>query len=303
MLFRRHAAVTDRLLAHDDEFLACCGMYGHGGVKIVLGCLHFHRNGEHLDQFGSTGPRDMAAYNLVARAIHHQLHKNTRVATGKRGLHWPEARLVDVDLVQPLARLRLGQSDNADLRFREHRTRHIDMIDWRRLAAVEGVSKGVTLTDRHRRQVHPVSHVTYRVDISHRRARICVDRNTAMLGKLDAEPLQCHSHHVRAPADREHDLVSRDRAVVRKPYQEFSATAFDCCDHMAADDRDAAACHLGTQVLAYVVVEAAEDVLPAIDQRHLAAEASEDIGEFDRDIAAALNHNAARQFPQMESFV
>src|SRR3974390_770474 len=158
MLFRRHAAVTDRLLAHGDEFLACCGMYSHGGVEIGLGCVHFHRNPEHLDQFGSTGARDVAAYNLVARAIHDELHKRTGVATRKRGLHWPEARLVDIDLVQPLARLRLGQSDNADLRFREHRSRYLDMIDWRRLSAIEGVGKRLTTTTRHRRPVSPGSH-------------------------------------------------------------------------------------------------------------------------------------------------
>ena len=48
------------------------------------------------------------------------------------------------------------------------------------------------------------------------------------------------------------------------------------------------ALHLGAQMLAHILVEAAQDILAAIDQRHLAAEPGEDAGELDRDIAAAL---------------
>ena len=49
-------------------------------------------------------------------------------------------------------------------------------------------------------------------------------------------------------------------------------------------------------MVAHVVVEAAQDVVAAIDQRHLGAEAVEDAGELDRDIAAALDQDALRQF-------
>ena len=56
-------------------------------------------------------------------------------------------------------------------------------------------------------------------------------------------------------------------------------------------------------MLAHVVVEAAQDVLAAIDQRHLGAEPVEDAGELDRDIAAALDENALRQLLQMERLV
>ena len=53
--------------------------------------------------------------------------------------------------------------------------------------------------------------------------------------------------------------------------------------------------HLGREMLAHVVVEAAQDLLAAIDQRHLGAETVEDVGELDRDVAAALDQDALRQ--------
>ena len=44
---------------------------------------------------------------------------------------------------------------------------------------------------------------------------------------------------------------------------------------------------------AHVIVEAAQDVFAAIDQRHLRAEAGKDPGELHRDIAAALDERCA----------
>src|SRR6185503_14327044 len=66
---------------------------------------------------------------------------------------------------------------------------------------------------------------------------------------------------------------------------------------------DAALAHLIAQMFAHVVVEAAQDVLAAIDQSHFAAEPGEDAGKLDRDIAAALNDDAPGQFRQMKSLI
>ena len=51
------------------------------------------------------------------------------------------------------------------------------------------------------------------------------------------------------------------------------------------------------------LVETAQNVLPAIDQRHLRAEPVENTGELDRDIAAALDENALRQLFEVERLV
>ena len=54
---------------------------------------------------------------------------------------------------------------------------------------------------------------------------------------------------------------------------------------------------------AHVVVEAAQDVLAAIDHGHLGAEPVEDGGELDRDVAAALDQDALRQFLEVKRLV
>src|SRR5258708_38836714 len=48
---------------------------------------------------------------------------------GKRHLQRTEQRLVDVDLGQPLAGCRFGQTDHADFGLGENRGRHIAVID------------------------------------------------------------------------------------------------------------------------------------------------------------------------------
>ena len=54
---------------------------------------------------------------------------------------------------------------------------------------------------------------------------------------------------------------------------------------------------------ANVFVETAQHVVAAIDQRHVGTKTGKDAGEFQRDIAAALDQDAPRQRLQMEYFV
>src|SRR5579885_229717 len=55
--------------------------------------------------------------------------------------------------------------------------------------------------------------------------------------------------------------------------------------------------------MARVVVEAAQDFGAAVDERHLRAEPMKDAGEFNRDIARALDYDMARQPRKLERFV
>src|SRR3546814_9706680 len=84
---------------------------------------------------------------------------------------------------------------------------------------------------------------------------------------------------------------------------ETATTLVDTIDGGLDDDLDALFHHLAGQRVAHVVVEAAQDLRAAVDQRDLAAEAVEDTGEFDRDVAAARNHYALRQLLQVEGVV
>src|SRR4051812_40114052 len=54
---------------------------------------------------------------------------------------------------------------------------------------------------------------------------------------------------------------------------------------------------------AYVVIEAAQDILPTINERHIRAEPMENASELDRDIATALDQNMLGQAIQMKRLV
>jgi len=77
----------------------------------------------------------------------------------------------------------------------------------------------------------------------------------------------------------------------------------DFIDGAAGDDCDALLLHLGADMLADVLVKTAQDVVAAIDHGHVGAEAGKDAGKFQRDIAAALDHDAFRQFAEMKCLV
>ena len=61
--------------------------------------------------------------------------------------------------------------------------------------------------------------------------------------------------------------------------------------------------HFVADMGADVLVEAAQDVVAAIDHGDVGAEAGEDAGEFQRDIAAALDHHALRQRRQVKRLI
>src|SRR6185369_2747543 len=66
---------------------------------------------------------------------------------------------------------------------------------------------------------------------------------------------------------------------------------------------DAAFFQLGARMSADVVVETAQNVVTAIDHRYVGAEAGKDAGEFQRDVTAALDYDALRQFGEMKRFI
>ena len=89
-----------------------------------------------------------------------------------------------------------------------------------------------------------------------------------------------------------------DRCVVNS-----LAVLVDLVDGAAGDDVDALFFHLGAHMLADVLVKAAQDVVAAIDHGDVGAVAIKDAGEFERDIAAALDHDALRQFGEVKRLV
>ena len=178
------------------------------------------------------------------------------------------------------------------------------MIDLHGALAEHGVGKGVALADRDRRQVDAVGDVADGVDVRHACFGPAVDRDAAVLRiDGDAGVLQAEIGDVRMPADREHHEFGGDAGAVRQMGGKFLAVLVDLGDGAAGEDGDAALLHLGPHMLADVLVKAAQNVVAAIDHGHVGAEAGKDAGEFQRDVAAALDHDALRQFRQMKRLV
>src|SRR5207244_4255647 len=90
-------------------------------------------------------------WDVMGGAVDHELHQHAGVAAGHRRLDRAEIGLVDIDVAELRARLRLGQAHGADLGLREHRRRDGGVIDLDRALAEHGVGEGMALADRDRR--------------------------------------------------------------------------------------------------------------------------------------------------------
>ena len=66
---------------------------------------------------------------------------------------------------------------------------------------------------------------------------------------------------------------------------------------------DSLALEFRGQAVAQILIEAAQNLLAAIELRHLAAQAVEDAGELHRDVAAAEHGDAPGQFFELEGLV
>ncbi len=89
-----------------------------------------------------------------------------------------------------------------------------------------------------------------------------------------------------------------DRCVVNSV-----AALVDLADGAAGENGDAFLLHLAPDMGADVLVKTAQDVVAAIDQRHVGTESRKDAGKLQRDIAAALDHDTLRQLRQMKHLV
>ena len=133
--------------------------------------------------------------------------------------------------------------------------------------------------------------------------RISVDRDAAGFADLDAHGVEAEAVHIRLAAGGEHHEVGHHLLVVRELDVVAVLDLLDGGDRLARDDPDAAHLHLIVQMFAHVVIEAAQDILAAVDQRHLGTETVEDTGKLDGDIAAALDEDALGQFGEVKRLI
>ena len=132
--------------------------------RSALVAFIFTAIAEELDHLARFMAEDMRAEHAIGRAVDDELHDRMFAPARQRRLHRAEARAIDVDDVVALARLGLRQADGADFGRREHRARHVLMVDGDRLAAEHVIGEGMALADRHRRQIDAVGDVADRVN-------------------------------------------------------------------------------------------------------------------------------------------
>ena len=83
-------------------------------------------------------------------------------------------------------------------------------------------------------------------------------------GRLEAE-----TRDVGPPSGSEHHAIDHKRCAVGQLDAVAVLDLLDRNDGLLSYDPDAAPLHLGTQVLPEVVIESPQDVVAAVDQRHL----------------------------------
>ena len=99
----------------------------------------------------------------------------------------------------------------------------------------------------------------------------------------------------RAAGGAEHGVGDERAAVAEDDARRAVGVGLERA-HLRADaDVDALLDHLGGDVVADVAVEAAQDLLAAIELRHARAEAVEDRCELAGDVAAADDDQARRE--------
>ncbi len=215
-------------------------------------------------------------------------------------------RAEDLAVDQDLAlgpRLGLGPAEGRQLGLREHRGRDQRMGRAHRPRREHRLGEGLAVADRHRGQGRAIGDVADGIDRGHRGLRPVVDPDRAVGGEADAERLEAEPGGVRvAPGGEEHLVGDVGLAVVGR-HLEAGAVALDR-GHLALDlEDDAARPHRRRQVVAQVVVEAAQDLVGADQLGDLGAEPVHDARELAGDVAAADDEQALGLLLELEHLV
>src|SRR5262249_49416252 len=199
---------------------------------------------------------------------------------------------------------RLGDADRADRRMAEDGRWDGVVVDGRRVAAEYRLGEGLALADRHRRQVQAVGAVADGVDALDPALRVLVDHHGPVGTAGDAGLVEPDARRVGLAPDGIHDAARLERgAVAQGEAQGAAAALLRALDRRSDADIDALLAHLGGKRVADVVVEAAQDLLAAVELHDLGPKPIEDSGELHRDVAATGDDDALRQLRQVECLV
>jgi hypothetical protein len=119
----------------------------------------------------------------------------------------------------------------------------------------------------------------------------------------DAGLVETESGDIGGAAGGEEDMVGLDRAAVVETQQAAVAARLDRRGAAARMQGDAVGRERGLGLAAEILVEAAQRQVGAVDEVHRRAEAGEDAGEFDGDVARADDRDMAGAVGQVEGVV
>ena len=189
------------------------------------------------------------------------------------------------------AERRVGGADRAGLRVGVGDARHRLVVGLARLAEdVGGHDLALVLADMGQRP-EPGDVADRPQPLAGAEPR--VDRDPARVG-VDADRLQADARDPRAPAGGDEEPVAAQLAAVVELEHVVVAVAARGGDVRAEDELDAVAAQDVAERLAERRGLAREDVRAALDQRDLAAEAADGLGQLDADGAAAEHEQPAR---------
>ena len=274
-----------------------------GRVKLGLGrpALHGHRKA--LDDLAGLGTDHVAAQHPVGRRVNHEFHECPFGPAAQRMLEGSEARGVDVDGRVALARLVLGQTDCANRRVAEDCGGHIGVVGLGRPVVKQGLGHSLALGNGHGRQVQPVGAIANGKDVRHCGARVGVNRDRANVVHLHPSGFEPDIVGVRQTPGGVHDQVGFQTRAVSEGGCEPTVVFVDPGDIGLETQIDLALAHLLGQHAADIGIKATQKQLTPVQLGHLNAEAVENRGKLDRNIAPANDDDPLRQAVQIKRFV
>ena len=178
------------------------------------------------------------------------------------------------------------------------------MIRRCRIVLVNGLDETHRLMDGDRGELHTVGHIAQSIDVRHVRARIGIHRDLALLADRHAGLVEPEVLGVRHTAQCQHHLIDDQLiTIVEGCLETIVFGLLDLGEDTLAENPDSLVSHRLVKAFAHIAVEARQDFLAAIDERGLHSEAVEDIGEFDRDVAAARDRDCLGQFVEVKRLV
>ena len=189
-------------------------MQRDGIIKISLGQARLNRNCRCLEDFGAVRPDHVEAKNAPRLGVGHHLVKRALIPVSKHVFHRAEIRTINAHLTKFGADFILGHANARYGRVSKNSSRDAAIIDGARIATKHTVGKGMALADCYRGELHPVGHITNRIDARDVGAVIIADDHRAVLTERNPRRFKPKSLRVRHTTNCPKNQVSLNHPLI-----------------------------------------------------------------------------------------